>query len=314
MKTAAPKRKWPKILMTLLVILLAAGGGLYYILKYRFREVIQVVVDKESKGVYGFDAAAIEISFLEKHIVISNAVLFCRDTLNSSPHYHVKIPRLYLGIQSWQDLLLHKKIIVDSLSVIEPAISVHEHFTQKARPIAFQASRITDQIEKLLQQLQVHSLDIENASFVSSTLNNPVPLTVSSIHFSVRNFSKNAANSDRLFSSDDIDLSIGAQHWVLPGGKQDIRFNRLHFSGRDQFFELDSCTFHKAAADDKDELSLHADKLFFNSKQLAALYEQDALLLDTLICYRPVLNVVTTREKTYQPDCPAPQCIGADYA
>ena len=93
-----------------------------------------------------------------------------------------------------------------------------------------------------------------------------------------------------MLSSDDVDLSIGTQHWLMPDGIHDVSFQRLHFSGKNQLFELDSCTFHAAAVGKRKEVSLSADKFFFNSRDLSAIYEREQLLIDTLICYRPVLN------------------------
>jgi len=305
MAIAIRQKKWFKVLLSIIILLTLIAGVLFYLLNYRVRDILQAVVNKESNGVYGFDATAVEVSFVNKSIVIKNALLFCRDTVHTSPHYEVKIPALYFAIQSWKEVLFQKKVSVDSLCVLDPEIKLHDHLTQKAHAASFHVSGITEKLAKLLTQLQVRSFHLENGSFVFSQAGNPVPLAGNHINFSVSNFSKKANGTDRLFSSDDIDLSMNAQHWVLPDGKHDISFKHLHFSGRNQFFELDSCTFNAVAAADKGKMALSAEKLFFNSKQLAAMYQKDELLIDTLICYHPVLKLETANKDIKQADSSA---------
>ncbi len=305
MNAPGKSKKWRKWLLTLLLVIVAATGVLYYIINYRLKDILQLVVAKESKNNYKLGLSSIEFSLLKKNIVIKNAELFCNDTLNTSPHYTVKIPSLYFAIQSWSDLIFHKKISIDSLSVLNPELTSHEHFALNNKPassVSFQASAISKNIQQLLLQLEVRSFQIQNASFTASRSGSNVPLVVNNINFSIRNFSKQSADSSRLFSSDDIDLSITDQHWAFPDGRREVKFKRFHFSGQNQFFELDSCSFHADSSGEKRAMSLEAEKIFFNSKQLTALYEQDALLLDTLICYRPVLNIESTTKAVTQQD------------
>ncbi|MFT3936849.1 MAG: hypothetical protein QM726_24705 [Chitinophagaceae bacterium] len=289
-----------KRLLMLAIIIAIVAASCSYIIHYRFRDIVSLVINKETKGIYAFDAGAIDISLFKRNIRIKDALLSCRDTLHTNPHYEISVPEIYLSIQSWRDLLLHKKISVDSLAVIAPHISSHEHFAIKKQPASFHAVNITANIEKLLQQLQVHSFRITDASFAFSRIDNPVPLEGSHVSFSISNFSKKENASLHLFSSDDISLMMGPQHWVLPDGKHEINFQKLHFSGKDQFFEIDSCLFKAEPVDSVGKMELSAEKIFFNSKQLSALYEKNELLIDTLICFKPVLNTETNNKISQQ--------------
>src|ERR1700712_279255 len=66
MQISTRHKKWLKRLLALMIVIIAIGGGLLYIINYRLRDILQIVVNKESKGVYGFDAASIDISLLKK--------------------------------------------------------------------------------------------------------------------------------------------------------------------------------------------------------------------------------------------------------
>ncbi len=301
------QKSWFKVLLSLLILMVVLGAAAWYLVNYRVRDIIQVLVNKESKGVYGFDASSVDISFANKNIIISNARLYARDTVNTSPHYEVTVPRLYFAIQSWREVLFQKKVTIDSLFVLNPQIKSHDHLARKAKatPASFHASGITETIEKLLVQLQVRTFHIQDASFVFTRVGSPVALEGDHINFTVSNFSRKDHSANRLLSSDDINLTMDAQHWVLPDGKHDISFKRLHFSGKNQFFELDSCIFNTAATAEKGMMTLRADKLFFNSKELAALYQKDELLIDTLICFRPSLHIETTTRNNKKTDSSA---------
>lgn len=304
MATILRQKRWFKVLLSIIIVLLVIGGVLYYLVNYRVRDILQVVVNKESKGKYGFNADAVDISFTKRNIIIRNALLFCRDTAHTSPHYEVKIPELYVAIQSWKELLFYKKISVDSLYVVNPKISAHDHLTNTGQPTGLHVSGISEKIEQLLQQLQVRSFRVQDAEFSFSRADSPVPLAGDHINFYISNFSKNKDVPGRLFSSDDIDLSMGAQNWVLPGNRE-ISFKGLHFSGKDQFVKLDSCRFQSAPGNGKAGMDFSAEKLFFNSKELAAMYLKDELLIDSLICFRPALHVETTSRKNKKSDSTA---------
>ncbi|MET3880308.1 hypothetical protein [Chitinophaga sp. OAE865] len=88
-----------------------------------------------------------------------------------------------------------------------------------------------------------------------------------------------------------MDFSFGRQHWILPDGRNTISFRRLHFSGKKQVFELDSVTIYSAPTPTKGEMQLQADKFYFNARHLPAIYMREELLIDTLICIRPVLRL-----------------------
>lgn len=305
MKLSAKQKKWIKTLLILFCIRLVVGGILYYIIVYRFKDIVQIVVNKETKGAYTFDASKVDFSLFKKNIVINDAVLRCNDTLRNSPHYDLKIPQLYFSLSSWNELIFHRRLSVDSLSIALPQLKTHDHETQKAKHLSFQASQVLSALQKTVTHLQIRSLTLTDGSFTYSKTHSLIPFISNRINLIVKNFSKKSKQSGKLLSADDIDLSLTNQRWSLPDGIHTISFRSLHFSGKNQFFELDSCTFHTEPAENKAAVSLSADKLYFNSKQLSATYEKEELLIDTLICVRPVLNLQTASTKNQVNDSAA---------
>lgn len=338
-KFTPKQRKWIKRLLILFIIRMVLGGILYYVVVYRFKDIMQIMVKRKSKGLYAFDASDIKFSLWNKNIIVEDAVLYCTDTLHTPTHYDLQVPRLYLAIESWTQLILHRRMLVDSLNISMPRIIAHDHRRVNGmdgiagspgaaggegaggkggrieadslvhgqagtedRHVSFHASRIYEVLQYMVTHLRVKSFALQNGSFQYSSTRNEIPFRCDRINLSILNFSKNDKQSDRLLSSDDVDLTLGPQHWILPDGNHDLRFSRLHFSGKDQLFELDSCTFHSAAVGKRGELSVSAEKFFFNSRDLSAMYEKEELHIDTLFCIRPVLNMQIIDKKNKEED------------
>lgn len=290
----SPKQRiWIRRLLILFIIRTVIWGALYYIVVYRFKDIMQITVRRESKGTYAFDASEVDFSLWNKNIVVKDAYLYCKDTLREPRHYEVHVPAFYMKIDSWMALIFHRRLQVDSLHILEPSIRTHLHSGAVPinKPVTFHASKILDVLQRVVIHLRVRALVIENGAFRYSNTKHEVPFISDHINLSIRNFSQREPQTDHLFSSDDVDLSIGPQRWQMPDGIHEFSFQRLHFSGSNQLFELDSCTFHTAAVEGRSESTISADKFFFNSRNLASTYEKEELHIDTLICIRPFLDL-----------------------
>lgn len=291
MKLSPRLKKWIKILAILLLLRIVVGVLLYYLVEQKFVKIVQYLVNKESGDTYRFDADDIDFSLWNRNIVVRGAKLTGKDTVHVNAHYDVKIPRIYLSIQSWRTLIFDKKLLVDSLSVIGPSLFIHEHVAPGPRQQNFQLSSIVDHLESALQYVNARIVHLQDGSLVYSKVNGPPPLRLDHFNFSILNFSKVTSSDNHILASEDVDFSFDNQHWVLPDGRNTISFKRLHFSGKQQVFEMDSCTIFSAATANKGEMSLQADKFYFNARHLPAIYMRQELLIDTLVCVRPVLKL-----------------------
>ena len=298
MKSFLKKKKWIRRLSILLLIAGTLIFGVYYTILFRFKEAVQFIVDRESDGVYSFDASSIKVSLLKKTIRITNALLTCKDTLGQATHYDISIPKAFLAVESWHTILVEGKIVVDSLVVDSPGFRVHEHTAHRRSNISMQVSNMLQVLQKVKAYLRIGSFTLNNAAFTYGNRYEPASFGSGHINFSVKNFS-DTGNEDRFFSSDDVDLKISRQHWTLPDGKHTIDFSNLHFSGSKRFFEVDSFAF--SGRDSLDNFfAVKADKLFFNSEDLTSVYTNEQLLLDSVILFRPVVTIPLSRKGNAQ--------------
>lgn len=286
MRLSPRQRKWLKRFAILLLLRVVIGVVLYYIITYKFREVTQYVVQKESKGLYAFDAGSIDVHLFKGTLVLNHVSLRCMDTLHVPAHFAVDIPQVYLSIASFKDLVLHKRLSIDSMAIVQPRVMAHVHYESRTPRPSFQASQVLEAMQKMVLHLQVRSLRLKEGAFTYSTRQHPDVLESNHINFSVRNFSKKDRQQDYLFSAEDVDVSIANQYWKLSNG-QVIAFKRLHFSGANQFFELDSAAYLTS------KVNLMADKLFFKARRLQDIYENETLEVDTLLCYSPAIYLQT---------------------
>jgi hypothetical protein len=282
------------LLFTLPALFLLVGVGLlYFVVVHRFKDSIKFIVNRESKGMYAFDAGEANLSLWNKSIQLKESVLYSPDTVNADASYRVKIHEIYFSLASWKDLLYHKKIIADSLSIIEPDFTIQvRKIKERKEPSNFRPSDILDHLERALTHFNVHSFTLKDASFTYKGPDGAPPLHGDHINLAVTNFTKVNNEDSHLLGSDKVTLFLGPQHWIFPATKHEISFNRLSFDSKGQRFELDSFSFYQRAAVDKGEVRIRADKFFFNSEHLPAIYQKGELLLDTLICVNPILTVV----------------------
>jgi len=298
MKLSPKQQKWIKRILILLAIRVVLGGVFYYVVTYRFKDIIQLVVERESKGTYVFDAEDVSLSLWNKSIMLEDAALFCVDSVNNPQRYDVHIPNAYLRIQSWSDLIFHEEIEVDSLAMAFPDIKVHESSLRSKRHLTYHASNVLENLKKMLKHIRVSSFHIHNGSFSYRNAHQPAELSMRRINLQIRDVSGGHNPEDHLLFTDDIDLVLENQHWTFPDGKQQVSFKKLHFSGKQQLFQLDSCTIYSIT--DKNNIRLTADHLFFNSTRFTAGLQKDALWIDTLVCYQPVLHIETSGNPSHR--------------
>lgn len=271
----------------------------YYLAVYRFKETLQFLIKKESKGKYILDGGKANFSVFNKTITLRNITIHNTDTLNVPQHIDLSVPEIYFSFSSWKSLIFHKKLLIDSLAVTNPHINIHVHkddtsTTQQKND--FRLDDFLDLLNKTSQYLNAHSLNINNFSFEYSKLNGPAPLRGSDINIRVTNFTKVDNNDRHVLASDSVRVSMGRQHWVLPDGIQEISFRKFDFSTGNQKAELDSFLFRKKTTLTNPGLVIKGDQFYFNSQHLPAIYQKSELNIDTLFCLNP--SLIITGNKT----------------
>jgi hypothetical protein len=302
MKTPQKRKRWPYVLLVVALVPLTLVGGVYYVLARQLKHALKYAVETQTGGAYAVQSNDLRVSLWDKTVVIDRFTLTRRDTINAPVYYDVRIPRADLSIESWREVLFQQRVTVGRLSLVRPEVVVHDYRSkppaQHHSAGAFHTSLILEGLQKTLERLRARSLTIDEGSFTLHKKRGEAPLVVRDVNLTVVNFLKIDNNDRHLFGSDRIELGLGQQRWVLSDGKNTLSFSGLRFLSTTQLFEIDSVRYEKPATPTEGALSLHADKFFFTSSHLPALYQKGELSLDTLVCIRPVLTLpLQTRKK-----------------
>lgn len=261
------------------------------ILSYRIKEITERLVYDQTNGEYALSMKKLRLSIWRGRIELENAKIVHADSVVSN-RFIVQVPAVYFELRSWNDLLFNKKLSVDSVMLTSPSLELFEGDTLLPRAeTGFQNDDIFEAINTAVSLLDVRSFHLVDGSFVYHPANNRQAFESHHINLTVSNFHRDDNNKDRFLSADDVDMRIRGEGWKLADNNREIQFKELRFSGRKQSFELDSVQFNSRASDNQSTLQLNFDKLAFRSKALAAFYENNVLLIDTLQCIRPVLRL-----------------------
>jgi|GEM_PF-1792312 len=299
MKLSPKQKKWGKRILIFLCIRIILGLVFFYIVDYRFKDLIRFAVKDKSNHAYDFDSGEIEVSLFKKNLTIKNAVLYAVDTLHTRGHYQVRLKEVYFAMNSWKELIFHQRLIVDSVTINSPLIFYHQHEYHPIRRKHPHVGDINLLLHRLLRHLRVKSLQISNAAYAFKSKLHPERLTINNINFSLRNFS-NLSARENLFNADDFDLQIGKQQINLPDRVHSMSFSHLRFSGRKKYLQLDSFYFVARTASGNTATSIASEKLKLKSDEIADIFKKDELNIDTLEFFKPIIDLKGTTGR-YQP-------------
>jgi len=280
--------------------LLIAAGALEFLIHYRFRESISYLVARESKGQYAFDAREATISLWKGTVILKGSQLSCLDTTGAQVWCNLHTPEIYCSLSSWKALLFDKKLIIDSIAITGASMDVHVKTRTRGTQNPWHVADLPEKLKTLLQHLNVHAFSLKDLSFSWHGPNGTEPLHGEHIDLSVSNFAQLGSADSHLLGSEQFSIALGREHWAMADGHSQIDFARMTFDSKGQRFTLDSFSFSRQADTARGEISLTADRFFFNSNRLPAVYEKDGglqLLLDTLVCIDPVLSIPPIAQK-----------------
>jgi hypothetical protein len=279
-----------------LSIAIVAILSLVFVIKYRIKSVIKEVVRQETKGVYELDFSKISIDFIKGRVKLNAVDLKPAPTYPDKKDYRLTIGHLYFSLASWNQLLFHRKLFVDSLVLNAPDLTIFQRLAQKNNNGLTPIQEIFRSLENISETFKVHVLEINSGRVDVYRKTNDAPVIIDHISFRIENFGQKKKNNTHLRYADNVTLNIARQHWVFSSG-QVIKFGNLFFSGKDQTFLVDSCSISMAPDNRGHRTSLFAEKLLFRTNELVSVFDKNELNIDTLYCKSPVLSVAMPADK-----------------
>jgi hypothetical protein len=259
------------------------------LIEYRTGKIVKLLVEQQSQGEFSIQIAEIDFSLFRHQLELESVVLRQIDTSTARTKAMLQLPHLFLRITSWSHLLFEKKLEIDSVMLRAPVFETSVDTGARRVDISFQAAEIIKGLNKAVAVLNVRALRLEDGTLLLHTANAGPPFQIRHINVSIRNFGQAENAGDRLHATGELELEIGEQQWNI--NDLMMGFHRLHFNGSSQSLDMDSFRFASAASENRSHAAGSVDRIYFESDSLSRFFESGELILDTLLCVRPVVQV-----------------------
>ncbi len=296
MKISPNQKKWITRLGILLLLRVVIGGLLYYAIVYKFKDIVQFALNVETKGAYQFDAGDIDVQLFKGKLSIKNALIHFKDSTKHVTHHDIKIPDLQLTIKSFKDLIFHGQLVISNLSILEPSLATTSFENHDNKHVSIHAGSVVKGLQKMAKHLNIEKFSLEDGSFSYKAENNKQALHSNRINVSLSGFSKENLDKNKMLGTEEMEISLKNQHWILPDGKREIIFSSLLFSVRHQSFDIDSFRII-IRGQDSNQVSFSADKFRMKSNDFMESLENDDFVVDSVFCVRPVLEIISDGKK-----------------
>ncbi|MGN6419708.1 MAG: hypothetical protein ACTHMC_19555 [Pseudobacter sp.] len=228
-----------------LVLLLAL---FYWWFIHHAERAISEVVSLQSNGKLQMQIGKIRYNYGRK-LTLQNVTLYTLEDSTDKAGYNFQIKKLELSVKSIRSLIFDKQLLIDSIMVQQPLITITQQKKSEARHMSIpeEMGKIYESIEKALKVLEISRFQVDDAQFTLMDKTQPdlQPLTISRLHFHVDNFKVDTTKHkqrDKFLFSDNVVLRSDHQSFMLPDGKHHIAFKGFSINIRNRKVEMDSCT------------------------------------------------------------------------
>ncbi len=287
------------------------------------------------------DFNQLQLNLLGGNVTITNLEyqngLPLSDSLNDAhTQYRFSIPRLEIeGVRLW-DIYRRNRLQFDQIYLESPQIAISQK--QAENPvdttdrnqgprelIARQEQKIYQTLREYVELLSFDRLEITDASFQidlkNTSLRHQDSLTVGNGDWFAHRFtiiledfhldSSALEQKERLFFTKNIQIKLGEYHFVLPDSSYTIRADTLSFSTQQKklaFRELEITPLR--AKDSSNWYALQIPQLAMTQVDLAKIYHENVVMIDTLLMDRPQLKGYSQARPTKTQTGKAPPHLG----
>lgn len=296
---------YKRLLRTLLVItavLLVGSLGLHIWFVKNARGVLKQMVAEKSGGKIKLELSAVSFSLFSNKIQIREADLLSTDSLTQPTTYRVKFRKLTLRVASFWPLLLQKKLLLDSIKLHDPEVTVtqwkKDTLTGKSKDelsISQEMGKLYNSMLDALEDFGIRRIVIDNAwlSLVNKMKPGVEPITISKVYFSlIRTAAKKGRRDAFVANEQTVDLNTTDQNIALPGGRHRLAFKNFRLELFRKRIELDSCTVSaKATAASPSHYTIFFKKLLLVGVDFDAMYRYNLIRADSVYCENPLFNI-----------------------
>jgi hypothetical protein len=323
-KPVSARRRFLKLTLITFGVVALAIVGLHIWFVNNARGVLRDIVHTESGGKLKFDLSGLEFGFFENKIKIREADLLSTDSLTAATTYRVKFRKLTLRVNSFWPLLLERKLLLDSIKLHDPEVTVTQwkqdtttRFERDELSISQQMGKLYNSMLDALDDFGIRRIIINNAklSLVNKIRPGIEPVTISNIDFSLIRTAEGARKRDTFVANEQtVDLTTTNQNIALPGGRHRLAFKNFSLELFRKRIVLDSCTlWANSTSHSKSNYTIFFNRLLLVGVDFDALYRFNLIKADSVYCENPLfninLNTVSADPATKKKERPDPEKI-----
>lgn len=268
--------------------------------------MLEDAVAEKSKGKLKLTVRKLSYNYLNNRMIIRDAVFFNTDTATSNTASRFSVKELKVELKKLMPFLLHKELLIDSLHLQSPDIRVTRIRNNtdtlakedKEISIPYEMGKIYNSIQDALKMLEISHFKIDDGRFslYNRTLPGSMPLEISNINFSIKNFrvdtSKVAVNEKVLFS-DNVTLQSNNQRIAFPDGRHFLNFKKFNINLAEKIVAFDSCTIAAVKGTTRGSaFRIYFDKLQLTDIDFPTLYKSNIIKADSVFCLNPRFNLI----------------------
>jgi hypothetical protein len=295
------KRKVLKITAYVLGSLLLLATAFHFWFINHAEGLIEDMVQSQSKGKLRLHVKKFRFDWFSYDMQLRNAVFYSTDTTEATTGYQFSVDRINIRIKEILPLVLEKKILIDSLRLINPNIQVTKLRAskdtstgpEKSFSLPQEMGRVYNSIQDALAVLQVNRFQIDNGRF---TLSNKIqtdelPVTITNIHFYLDNLQVDTTEltgTQKILFSDNVALQTHDQDIFFPDGRHRLSFSNFRINIAKKIVEFDSCTMAASKGDSaRSSFKIFFDKLRLTNIDFDTLYQKEVIKADSVYCINP---------------------------
>jgi hypothetical protein len=292
-------KRWKAGLTALLIIVVSAILFNLWFLN-NTNHIIESIVDSKSGGKLELKLKKSKFHYLSNKLELQGATFVSKDS-NAATAYKFQLQKLQLKVKSFWSFLLYKELLIDSISLDAPDVTVtrlrevEKDQNKQEVSIPEEMGKIYNSILDALNALQVKRFQIEQGRFTLVNKINPAapPTTISNIHFHINNLNiTNDSANQKFLYSDDVVLQVSNQQIALPDGIHNMSFKNLVVNARQKKVEIDSCWLRAKKIKDSTSFTFFFDVLKLSNIDFDALYARNLIRADSVYITNPDIELI----------------------
>lgn len=235
-------RKFIVLCVTIPAIIAVLVLGIYYSGKFFAEDILNQIVQKETNGVYQLNFETVDVDLLEKQIRVNNLVLRLDSTrditvLDANNIYEISLETLIIDLESIFPFYFDKELVITNVRVVDPEIEMVSLKSDNKTAFSLEAGNMYQAISDYLKVLKIDYFRIQDGELNYD--NNKFSL--GSINFKINDLKLDSVTrSDKVFYSENIELEVKNQHFLMPDSVHEITFDRFLLSTRDSILVFEN--------------------------------------------------------------------------